>query len=37
MYFRKHGLQKAWLDKCLKRPVADDPSRRNMVKGPEVC
>ena len=33
MYFRNYGPQKTWLDKCLKRPVWEDPSTGNMVNG----
>ena len=35
MYFRKYGLQKTWLDKCLKGPILEDPSRSNIVNGPK--
>ena len=37
MCFRFYRLQKAWLDACLKSPVSEDPSRRNMVNGPKHC
>ena len=37
MYFRNYGLQKPCLDKCLKSPVSEDPSKSNMVKGPKHC
>ena len=30
MYFRNCGLQKTWLDKCLKSHVSEDPSTGNM-------
>ena len=33
MYFCSFGLQKTWLDNCLKKPVSEDPSRSNMVNG----
>ena len=33
MYFLTDGLQKTWLDKCLKSPVSHDPSTSNMVNG----
>ena len=26
-----------WLDKCLKSPVLEDPSKSNMVNGPKHC
>ena len=26
-----------WLDKCLKSPVSEDPSKSNMVNGPKYC
>ena len=35
MYFRNYGLRKTWLDKCLKKPVWDEPSTGNMVNGPK--
>ena len=31
MYFRNYGLQKTWLDICLKTSFSDDPSTSNMV------
>ena len=37
MYFQKYGLQKMWLDKCLKSPVSEDPLTSNMVNGPKHC
>ena len=37
MYFRNYGLKKPWLDKCLKSPVSEDPSKSNMVNGPKYC
>ena len=36
MYFRNYGLQKTWLDRCLKSLVSEDPSIGNMVNGPTV-
>ena len=27
----KYGIVKTWFDNCLKTPVSEDPSRRNMV------
>ena len=32
MYFGSYVLQKPWLDKCLKGPVSEHPSIRNMVR-----
>ena len=37
MYFWTYGLQKTWLDKCLKSPLSDDASTSNMVNGPKHC
>ena len=37
MHFGSYGLRKSLLDKCLKSPVAEDPSKRNMIKGPKNC
>ena len=31
MYFRNYGLQKTWLDKCLKSPISEDTSTGNML------
>ena len=33
MHFRNYGLGKPWLDKCVKSPVFEDPSKTNMVNG----
>ena len=33
--FPKWRSQQRWLDKCLKRPVPEGLSRRNMVNGPK--
>ena len=35
MYFRNYGLQKTWLDQCLKSPVLEDVWKSNMVNGPK--
>ena len=35
MDFRNYGLQKTWLDNCLKSPVSEDPSTINMVNVPK--
>ena len=37
MYFRNYGLQKTWLDQCLKSPVSEDPTKSNMVNAPKHC
>ena len=37
MYFRKYGLQKTWLDKCLKGLFSEDPLTSNLVNGPKHC
>ena len=37
MYFLVYGLPKTWLDKCLKNPVSEDPSRSHTVNGPKHC
>ena len=35
--FPKLRNLKTWSDKCLKSPVLEDPSKRNMVSVPEHC
>ena len=37
MYFRNYGLQKTWLDQCLKSLVSEDPPKSNMVNGSKHC
>ena len=37
MYFSTYGLQKTWLEECLKSPVSEDPSTTNIVNGPKHC
>ena len=37
MYFQNYGLQKTWLDQCLKSPVSEDLSKSNMVNVPKHC
>ena len=37
MYFGNYRLPKIWLDQCLKSPVSEDPSKRNMVNAPKHC
>ena len=36
MYFRGCGLQKTYLDKCLKMPVTENPLRANMLQDPKT-
>ena len=36
MYFRNYGLQKTWLDKCLKSAIEEYPSISNMVIAPKT-
>ena len=31
MYFPNYGVQKTWLNNCLKSPVLEAPLTRNMV------
>ena len=31
MYFPNYGVQKTWLNNCLKSPVLEDPLTRKMV------
>ena len=35
MYFRNYGLPKTCLDQCLKSPISEDPTKRNMVNAPK--
>ena len=37
MYFWTYGLQKTWLDKCLKSPLSEDSLKSNMVKEEKLC
>ena len=37
MCFQTYGLQKTWLDKCLRSPASEEPSRSNMVNGSKHC
>ena len=37
MYFRNYGPRKPWLDKCLKSPVSEGPSKSNMLNQPKHC
>ena len=34
-YFFQKDERKTWLDKCLKSPVSENPSRVNIVMGPK--
>ena len=36
MYFLTYGLRKTWVDKCLKSPVSDDPSKSTMINWPST-
>ena len=31
-----NGIRKAWLDKCLRSPVSEDPLTSNTVNGPNT-
>ena len=33
MHLRNYGLQKAWLDNCLKSPISEDHLTENVVTG----
>ena len=37
MYFRIYGLQKTWLDKCLKSAVEKYSLKSNRVNKPKKC
>ena len=37
MYFWNYRLRKTWLDKCVKSPLSDDPSKDNMANGSKHC
>ena len=37
MYFWNYGLQKTWLDICLKSPVSEEPLKGNMGNGRKHC
>ena len=37
MYILSYGLQKTWLDQCLKSPVSEDPSKSNVVNALKLC
>ena len=37
MYFGTYGLQKTWLDICLKSPVSKETLTSNMVNRPKHC
>ena len=35
--FPKLPITKTLLDKCLKSPISEDPSKSSMVNGPKHC
>ena len=37
MYFQNYGLQKTWLEKCLKNPVSKDPLTGNIANELKHC
>ena len=37
MYFRNKGLQKTWLEKCLKNRYSEHRSTAHMLKDPKDC
>ena len=37
MYFLTYRFRKTLLDKCLKSPVLEDPSKSNVEDGPKHC
>ena len=37
MHVRTYGLEKTWLDKCLKSPVSEDALRSNVVNEQKHC
>ena len=37
MYFGNYRLPKTWLDQCLKSPVSEYLSKRNMLNAPKHC
>ena len=37
MCFGNYGLPKTWLDQCLRVPVSEYPSKRNMANEPNHC
>ena len=37
MYLGNYRLKKTWLDQCLKSPVSEYPSKRNMANAPKHC
>ena len=37
MYLGSYALRKQWLDKCLKSPVSEDPSKKNRINGSKHC
>ena len=37
MFSRNYGVQKTWLDICLKSHVSENPLTGNMLNGPRHC
>ena len=37
MYLGNYGLEKTWLDQCLKSLVSEYPSKSNMVNDTKIC
>ena len=37
MDLQNYGLQKTWLDQCLKSAASEDPSKSNMENAPKHC
>ena len=37
MFFQDYGLQKTWLERCLKNPTSEDPFTRHIVDPPKHC
>ena len=37
MYFRNYQLRKTCLDKCVNRPLSQDPLRENIANGSKHC
>ena len=37
MYFENYGFRTPWLDKRLKSPLSENPSKCNMENGPKYC
>ena len=37
MYFENYGFRTPWLDKRLKSPLSENPSKCNIENGPKHC